>query len=418
MFRSHVIINNRAIFGPLAAIRTLEARWFAAVVHPMPRQVPVVNISLVAAHAGEPLRRWTVSENASLGTTWNRESPSRLEEARASPAVNFARNLLRRGSGIRDWRRWLDSQGFYWAYSFSHKGNCRFFPSISRVTKGELEANEGEMGRTSAGHVSAIRLSTTAWSTRPDRDDTFGYARKCSAWISRACRSTGTDTWAPCRTRGAGAASCSSSGWSRGCSVGSSDSCSRSTLCAASWRRSGGHLKNSKSRVSGGDDSARFALRFSDFSPEISSVSSRGVKLTWETPRPGSVGVYPGRGADASVARNRKRSTLILARGLRFRYARLLIYKTRINMDRSRFYGSLYSQQTSVAQGKNQDRQSSINEAIRFISHEALFEARVIITQSQCETHQTALHDEPCHRIYRPFILFNIRVDRLILCLR
>lgn len=60
-----MIVNGRAILGPLAAIRTLEARCSAAVVHLMPRQVPVVDVPSVATLADEPL----VSVNAPPGST-------------------------------------------------------------------------------------------------------------------------------------------------------------------------------------------------------------------------------------------------------------------------------------------------------------------------------------------------------------
>lgn len=51
-------------------------------------------------------------------------------------------------------------------------------------------------------------------------------------------------------------------------------------------------------------------------------------------------------------------------------YAQLL-YEAQINMDRSRVYGSLYSQQTDTRQVRSEN---NINEAIRFISHEILLE--------------------------------------------
>jgi len=164
-------------------------------------------------------------------------------------------------------------------------------------------------------HIQQL-LNTIVWSTRPDRDGTFGCARKCSAWIWRVCRNTGTDTWAPCRTRGADAATCSSSRWSRGYSVGSSDSCSGNTLCSVSWRRSGGHLKNSKSRVSGGDN-ARFALRISVLARDHEYTRIRVVELVERSKiniRTNArfswidVSCEDSHGADVSVARNRKRS--------------------------------------------------------------------------------------------------------------
>lgn len=64
MYRSHMIVNGRAILGPLAAIRTLEARRSAAVVHLMPLQVPLVDVPSAATLADEPL-----SENAPSGST-------------------------------------------------------------------------------------------------------------------------------------------------------------------------------------------------------------------------------------------------------------------------------------------------------------------------------------------------------------
>lgn len=60
MSRTHVIVNDRAILRPLAAIGTLEARRFATLVLLVPLQVFAVDVPSTAAHADEPL----VSESA------------------------------------------------------------------------------------------------------------------------------------------------------------------------------------------------------------------------------------------------------------------------------------------------------------------------------------------------------------------
>lgn len=60
MSRAHVIVNDRAILCPLAAIGTLETRRFAALVLLVPLQVLAVDVPSTAAHADEPL----VSESA------------------------------------------------------------------------------------------------------------------------------------------------------------------------------------------------------------------------------------------------------------------------------------------------------------------------------------------------------------------
>lgn len=53
--RADVIVNDRAILGPLAAIGTLEARRFAALVLLVPLQILAVDVSSAAAQADEPL---------------------------------------------------------------------------------------------------------------------------------------------------------------------------------------------------------------------------------------------------------------------------------------------------------------------------------------------------------------------------
>lgn len=55
MSRAHVIVNDRAILRPLAAIGTLEAGRFAALVLLVPLQVLAVDVSSAAAQADEPL---------------------------------------------------------------------------------------------------------------------------------------------------------------------------------------------------------------------------------------------------------------------------------------------------------------------------------------------------------------------------
>lgn len=225
----------------------------------------------------------------------------------------------------------------------------------------------------------------------PDRDDIFGCARKCSAWTWRACRNRDTDTWAPCRTRGADAASCSSSGWNRGCSADSSDSCSRSTLCAVSWRRSGEYLKNSKSQVSG---RARLTLILAHERAWIRVVEScvgriminitrrTRSRVLWGFLQDGCISSFGMRTINANLWAN--------SRTVDEEWERLMCQfmtakeqrdaKILANANHRKQHGLfsfldnvIYSQQTYAAEDKSPVKspwlKNHIDEAIRFISH-------------------------------------------------